>query len=184
VNTFCDNNPGLSLAAAVLSLVFAFTLICCFSRTKPLNAILLAGFTLCEAYMVGGLTAHYRTKDVILAGAVTALVTVALTAYALKTKVKVEVFMAMTWVIYLAMIPLWIIGLIMQTKVLTIVYCTLGLLFYSIYLIVDTIMICGGKSMGGYGFDNEDYIVAALMLYLDIVMIFVYILKLIGSSRN
>lgn len=40
------------------------------------------------------------------------------------------------------------------------------------------------RSLGGYGIDHEDYIVAALMLYLDIVMIFIYILKLLGSARN
>jgi FtsH-binding integral membrane protein len=44
----------------------------------------------------------------------------------------------MTFVIYLAMLPLLIIGFVMHSKVLHIVYCALGLLFYSIFLIIDT----------------------------------------------
>jgi len=44
----------------------------------------------------------------------------------------------MTFVIYFAMLPLLIIGFIMHSKVLNIVYCALALLFYSIFLIIDT----------------------------------------------
>ena len=40
------------------------------------------------------------------------------------------------------------------------------------------------KSLGGFPIDIEDYIVASLMLYIDIVMIFVFILKLFGEERN
>lgn len=88
--------------------------------------------------MVGGLTARYQPDVVILAGLATALVTIALTVYAMRTKTSIEVFYAMTFVIYLAMMPLFIIGLIIKCKVLYIVYCCLGLLFYSIFLIIDT----------------------------------------------
>ncbi len=135
--------------------------------------------------MVAGITCFYSKQEVILAGAATALTTLALTIYAIRTKTNIEVFGAMLWVLYLAMLPLWIIGLVIQTAALHILYCAIGLVFYSIYLIVDTMMIVKDKkSLGGYGIDHEDYIVAALMLYLDIVMIFIYILKLLGSSRN
>lgn len=63
--------------------------------------------------MVGSLTAAYERDIVILAGLATALTTIALTIYAMKTKVKIEFFYAITFVIYIAMLPLMIIGLIM-----------------------------------------------------------------------
>jgi len=150
-----------------------------------MNFVLLTAFTLCEAWMVAGITCFYHKEEVILAGAATALTTLALTIYAIRTKTNIEIFGAMLWVLYLAMLPLWIIGLVIRTEALNILYCAIGLVFYSIYLIVDTMMIVRDKkSLGGYGIDHEDYIVAALMLYIDIVMIFVYILRLLGSSRN
>jgi len=68
----------------------------------------------------------------------TALVSISLTIYAMRTKTNIEVFYAMTFVIYFAMLPLLIIGFIMHSKVLNIVYCALALLFYSIFLIIDT----------------------------------------------
>lgn len=65
---------------------------------------------------------------------------------------------------------------------LRVLYCCLGLLFYSIFLIVDTMLICrNGKSAGGYEVSYDDYIIGALQLYLDIVMIFIYILQLLGG---
>ena len=119
-----------------------------------------------------------------MAGLATALVTIALTIYAMRTKVEIQFFMAMTFVIYIAMIPLFIIGLIMKSQILYIVYCCLGLLFYSIYLIIDTMMIVGGKSVNGYELDMDEYIMGALMLYIDIIMIFIYILRLLGAASN
>ena len=80
---------------------------------------------------------------------------------------------------------IWFIGIIFQIRTFYIIKCEICLVIYSIYLIVDTIMICNSKkSLGGYGIDREDYIVAALMLYLDIIMMFLYILKILGKSRD
>ena len=46
-------------------------------------------------------------------------------------------------------------------------------------------LICRDKkTLGGYGISYEDYIIAALMLYIDIVMIFIYILRIIGETRD
>mmetsp|Transcript_21676 Transcript_21676/g.33380 ORF Transcript_21676/g.33380 Transcript_21676/m.33380 type:complete len:160 (-) Transcript_21676:38-517(-) len=158
-------------------------IICCYGRKAPLNYYLLFGFTACETFMVGTLTAMYDTKVVVMAGLATALVTIALTAYAMKTSTKLEVFSAMVWVVYLAMLPLMIIGLFIKIKFLYTIYCCLGLLFYSLFLIIDTMMIIGGKSMNGQQCDLDDYVVGAMMLYLDIIMIFVYLLQLFGD-RN
>ena len=78
---------AISIAACVGSIVLMFMIICCFPRTHPTNLILLALFTACETYMVGGLTIYYKRETVAVAGLVTALVTVSLTIYAYRTKV-------------------------------------------------------------------------------------------------
>ena len=116
-----------------------FSIICCLGRSYPSNYILLGIFTLCESYMVGGFTAIYDSKVVILAGLSTALVTISLTFYAMRTKIKIEVFMALAFVFYFAMFPLIIIGLIFRLRFIYIIYCCLGLFMYSLFLIIDTI---------------------------------------------
>lgn len=82
------------------------------------------------------------------------------------------------------MLPLFIIGLIFKSPILYIIYCALGLVFYSVFLIIDTMQIVKGKTVGGYALELDEYIVGALMLYIDIIMIFVYILKLLGAANN
>ena len=157
---------------------------CCFGRTVPLNYILLLVFTACESYMVATITTAYDPKIVLAAGCATALVTIALTIYAWRTDVPIEFFGAMLFVIYLALLPLSIICMFMHIKALYTLYLCVGLLFYSVYLIYDTKLICdSGCTSGGYSLSFDDYILGAIMLYIDIVMIFLYLLRLFGDRR-
>ena len=135
--------------------------------------------------MIGGLTAQYDSETVMQAGAATALVTISLTVYAMRTTVPIEFFGAISCVICLAMLPLMIISFFITNKILNTVYCCMGALLYAIYLIIDTMMITGGKNnMSNVKCSMDDYIIGALMLYLDIVMLFVYILRILGSAKN
>lgn len=83
---FSMRNPAVGIVAAVFSLVFLYAIICCFRKKAPTNFYLLLGFTVCETYMVGSLTAQFPPDIVILAGLATALTTIALTIYAMRTK--------------------------------------------------------------------------------------------------
>jgi len=51
----------------------------------------------------------------------------------------------------------------------------------SLYLIYDTQLICGGKHGRANQISMDDYIFAAIMLYLDILILFLEILKLLGK---
>lgn len=69
-----------------------------------------------------------------------------------------------------------------KTKTLTLVYASLGALLFSLYLIYDTQLMLGGKHK--YTVSPEEYVFAALNLYLDVINIFIYILTIIGASRD
>ena len=81
----------------------------------------------------------------MVAGGVTALTTIALTVYAWNTKVQVEYFGALIYVVYMAMFPIAILSFIFISNTLVMVYNILGILFYSLFLIYDTILICKGN---------------------------------------
>ena len=55
-------------------------------------------------------------------------------------------------------------------------------LFWFQYLVVDTQMMMGGKHK--YSLSPEEYIFAALNLYLDIINLFLFILTIIGAVRD
>ena len=100
----------------------------------------------------------------------------------MNTKVPIEFFGALSFVVCLAMLPLCILCLCMRTQFMYSLYCCCGALLYAIYLIIDTILITGGKQTSNIKINMDDYIIGALMLYLDIVMLFVYILRILGNK--
>ena len=51
-----------------------------------------------------------------------------------------------------------------------------------VYIVYDTQLMMGGKHK--YSIDPEEYIFAALNLYLDIINLFLYILTLIGAAKD
>lgn len=73
-------------------------------------------------------------------------------------------------------------AIFVKGKVITLVYASLGALIFSIYLVYDTQLMMGGKHK--YSISPEEYIFAALNLYLDIINIFLFILTIIGASRD
>jgi FtsH-binding integral membrane protein len=69
-----------------------------------------------------------------------------------------------------------------DVEMLHLVYCGIGVLIFSIYLIYDTQMMMGGNHK--YSISPEEYIFAAIAIYLDIINIFLYILRIVGAAKK
>jgi Integral membrane protein, interacts with FtsH len=111
-----------------------------------------------------------------------AAVCLGLTLFAFQTKWD---FTVMGGALFVALIILVIFGIVacfIPGRVITLVYASCGALLFSLYLVYDTQLMMGGKHK--YSISPEEYIFAALNLYLDIVNIFLYILAIIGASRD
>ena len=61
-------------------------------------------------------------------------------------------------------------------------YGCAGALVFSLYIIYDTQLMMGGKHK--YALDPEEYIFAALNIYLDVINPFMYILMIVGGSSD
>lgn len=170
-----------------VSLIVGITLICFKSvaRTSPTNYILLAIWTFCQGWMVATCSATYDPKSVMVAGVLTAGVTISLTYYACTTKTDFTMcgglLFAGSCIMLLMGIFFLIFGISTQKfPLLNILYCGMGVFLYSIYLIYDTQLV-----MGKFGaeYKIDDYVLAAMMIYIDIIQLFLYILQLLGSRR-
>merc|ERR1719231_1789469 len=62
------------------------------------------------------------------------------------------------------------------------VYAGGGVLLFAMYIIYDTQLIIGGKHKS-IQFNPDEYVFAALNLYLDIINMFLYILSFTGDRR-
>ena len=79
-----------------------------------------------------------------------------------------------------------ILGIFIADIVLwRLVVCTLVICLLSIYIVWDTQMIVGGKGKHqAHQFDLDDYVIAAILLYSDIIQVFLCVLQLLGGGNN
>ncbi|XP_021938786.1 protein lifeguard 1, partial [Zootermopsis nevadensis] len=120
--------------------------------------------------------------QVLMAVGMCSAVCFGLTMFAFQTKWD---FTVMGGALFVAVIILMIFGIVaifIPGKTITLIYASCGALLFSLYLVYDTQLMMGGKHK--YSISPEEYIFAALNLYLDIVNIFLYILTIIGASRD
>jgi len=180
VREFCHENPWTWIVALIATFVLLIALACCpdVRRTWPTNIILLGLFTLFEGYLLGAISSAYEADAVLIAAGITAVVAFGLTVFAFQTKYD---FTTCTGALLVCLIVLIVFGFlcaIIRSDILNLVYASLGALLFSIYLVVDTQLMMGGKHK--YSLSPEEYIFAALNLYLDIVNMFLFILSIVG----
>ncbi|KYN00953.1 Glutamate [NMDA] receptor-associated protein 1, partial [Cyphomyrmex costatus] len=178
------SHSELFWVALALTLVLIVCIACCTNvrRKAPMNFIFLFLFTFAEAFLLSVVASTYESHEVMLAVGITAAVCLGLTIFAFQTKID---FTGLHTVLFVAVLILFIFGIVAMIwhgKIITLVYASLGALIFSIYLIYDTQMMIGGKHK--YSISPEEYIFAALSLYLDVINIFMYILTIIGTSRD
>ena len=59
------------------------------------------------------------------------------------------------------------------------ILCTLCIILLGVYIVYDTLLIVDGA----YGLTTDDYIIASIIIYVDIINVFLYILRIVGQKR-
>jgi len=187
VKEYCHRNQWPFYTSLGVTLVTIIVLACCESvrRKSPLNFIILGLFTLCEGFLLGVIASRYDTESVLIAVGITCGVTLALTMFAFQTKWD---FTMCGGGLFAILIIFVLAGFLMAflpntgNKYVTIGYGAAGALIFSLYLVYDTQLMLGGKHK--YSLSPEEYVFAALSLYLDIINMFLYILSIVGAARS
>uniref|UniRef100_A0A1B0G5B0 Uncharacterized protein n=1 Tax=Glossina morsitans morsitans TaxID=37546 RepID=A0A1B0G5B0_GLOMM len=184
VSGFAYDNPAL-FWLAFLVLFITMLIMLCFDdarRKTPINFVFLGVFTLAESFMLGIIASQFAPEEIFTAVAITAILCFALSLYAVQTKVDYTVMGGILIVCVLALLIFAIVVFIFPGHVMIMIYSCLGALLFSIYLVYDTQLMMGGKHK--YSLSPEEYVFAALNLYLDIINLFMYILSMMASSRH
>jgi protein lifeguard len=147
-------------------------------HSYPTNLLFLSGFTLLEAYTISVVVSFYKTSIVLNAVLLTAGIFVFLTAFACQTRYDFT-----SWMPYLFG-GLW--GLILfgfmaaffpYSSTGELIYGGLAALIFSGYILVDTQLVIRHHHV-------EEEIAAAISLYLDIINLFLAILRILNSQQN
>jgi len=144
-------------------------------KSYPINFILLIVFTLLESYTIGVIVSFYEVQIVLEALGITTAIFVALTIFTLQTKFD---FSGMGPPLFAALIGLLVLGIIqifVQNEILEIIYCSIGIIIFSGLIIYDTYQMKKKLS-------PEEFIIAAITLYLDFLNLFLFVLRLLGRK--
>uniref|UniRef100_A0A7S2FID7 Uncharacterized protein n=1 Tax=Alexandrium andersonii TaxID=327968 RepID=A0A7S2FID7_9DINO len=175
----------LVILATLLNIGLLFAMMCpcgCEKnmRTFPTNYILLGCFTATEGFLVGVCCVQYTLSSVLLAVVCTGVLVGGLTAYAFFTKTDFTGFGPYLFAACLVLMIFGLFAMLFPFPLMHKVYCCLGILVFSFYLIFDTQLIVG---KGQCSLTVDDYVFGALQLYLDIIQLFLYILSLLGNRE-
>jgi len=176
-----NTGPPLMFSSIAVSLVSLLVLSCVpnMSRRHPHNLILLASFTLGESVMVAAASSSVEPQLLMMAVGLTTGLVLLLMVFAMQTKYD---FTGHAVYMVLALYFMLAFGLLMsfsgsnggQT-----IYCWLGIVIFSAFLVIDVQMMMGANSKHQFGVD--DYVLCAINLYLDIINLLLSYVVHIGA---
>ncbi|XP_067824813.1 protein lifeguard 1-like [Heptranchias perlo] len=180
---FVRRTPWIYYASYGVFFISLIALSCCgeFRRKHPWNLIALSVLTLSMSYMVGMIASFYNTDSVVMAIGITAAVCFTVVLFSMQTKYDFTSCMGVMLVSVVVLFFFGILCIIIRNRILQIVYASIGALIFTVFLAIDTQMILGNKQLV---ISPEEYIFAALNLYTDIINIFMFIMTIIGNTRE
>lgn len=147
-------------------------------KSYPANLAFLSGFTLLEAYSISVVTSFYESRVVVQALLLTLGIFVALTLFACQTKYDFTNWMPYLFGALWFMILFGFVAVFIPfNSTIELIYGGLGALIFSGYILVDTQLV-----MRHYHVEEE--IAAAISLYLDVLNLFLSILRILNAQSD
>jgi len=187
INNYFKNRPTLTgFLDFISSIGFIATLIVLIlkkdlSKQVPYNYISLFIMTFFLSIMCAFFSLSFTKDSVIFCIVLTLISSVAISIYAYYSTINWGIVLALIIVALSQCIGFLFMLFLLRNSFLEKVLCFLGTLLFGVYLVYDTQVIM--KKFGEtYGVD--DYIYAAIQLYLDIINLFMAILSVFGKNRK
>eukprot|EP00397_Hematodinium_sp_SG-2012_P015377 GEMP01015657.1.p1 GENE.GEMP01015657.1~~GEMP01015657.1.p1 ORF type:complete len:265 (+),score=31.39 GEMP01015657.1:414-1208(+) len=187
-----ENGQWLALGFLIGAMACICTLGCCAEsvRAFPRNYIFLTIFTLIMSGVVGLGSAKYDAESLLVSTGITTGLFLGLTLFAVFVTKDFTGFgpylFAASLVMILFGIAIFACGFFMDRRDNTYKWLRIGLsifgvILFSFYIIFDTQQIVGGKNRKIL-YSVDDYVFAAISLYLDVINLFLCILGLAGDN--
>ncbi|KAJ8491060.1 hypothetical protein OPV22_012781 [Ensete ventricosum] len=179
---FVSSSAGLGLY--IFLIILPFILLCplyIYRERHPVNLLLLGLFTLSISFAVGMSCAFTSGKVILEAAILTTVVVVSLTLYTFWAARRGHDFNFLGPFLFAAVLVLLVFGLIQILfplgKISVMIYGGLGALIFSGYIIYDTDNLIKR-------FTYDQYVWAAVSLYLDVINLFLSLLTLLRAADS
>ncbi|XP_010843493.1 PREDICTED: protein lifeguard 1 [Bison bison bison] len=140
VKGFVRENVWTYYVSYAIFFVSLIVLSCCgdFRRKHPWNLVALSILTVSLSYMVGMIASFYNTEAVIMAVGITTTVCFTVVIFSMQTRYDFTSCVGVLLVSVVVLILFAILCIFIRSRVLEIVYASLGALLFTCFLAVDT----------------------------------------------
>ncbi|XP_034474444.1 protein lifeguard 1 [Drosophila innubila] len=169
----------LFYVAIGIYMILSLALFCCLSlaRKVPINYILLILCTVAESIIVSVICLLYDPLKILSAVGITVAVCLILALFAAFAPCDFTGCGPFLCIFAIVLVLLGIVNIFIRDRTLIWIFVCAGILLFSMYIVYDIQMMVGGHKNE---YSEEDYIIAALCLYIDVIQMFLFILMLLG----
>lgn len=182
INDFMRGDYGFGILFLVFNalIIQSCSLVCCMDklREKPYNYLYVCIFTILMSYFLFFFCYTVPPQSLLLAGTSTLFMFSGLSIYAWQTNIDYSTKGNYLLISLLLLFLLGFFNLFLQLTFIQILYPLLGVGIFSFYIIYDTQLILGRQTIK---YKPDDYMIASINLYLDIINMFIYILEMING---
>lgn len=152
------------------------------SVIKKYSIPFICFYTIIMSYIIGYVGLQFSASILLLAGIITLVLFSGLSLYAIQTKVDYTEYGGVLLSLLLCLITVNIMFFFFSVPYMSLIYSGVGSLLFSFYIIYDTQLIVGGNHRS-IQFGEDDYALAAISLYTDIINLFLFLLNIIGGDN-
>ncbi|XP_046827818.1 protein lifeguard 3-like isoform X1 [Vespa crabro] len=157
----------------------------CARRQTPNNYICLCLLTMAMSYLAAFASVFYTVEVVLIALGMTTIVTITISFIATFTKFDLTMRTGLITIIGLvgiiALFVMVMVSIFMYIKTLHIIMAIIGTLLVSMYLFFDVQTIMGGRRIE---LNPNEVVYATTQIYVDIILLYQYILMLLGLFQD
>ncbi len=187
IDTFVKSELGEALYILSVSTTFLtmFVCLCCedLLRKTPSKYIIYSLFVLAVSYSLGISSLYIKGDLLYISIIITTGTTTSLILYSFIATTDFTEYYTYLVAIFFSLILIGIVNIFFNNTIIQIIISGGGALVFACFIVFDMQMILGQKHIK-YKYSIDDFILAAMSLYLDVINMFLYIIQFLTLTSS
>jgi FtsH-binding integral membrane protein len=164
----------------ILSCYYLLTASTYTNQNAFIKIFLVGIFSFCKSIVINNFLMNYSLETIFNILISTATIFTTLTLVASQQRSNYNIYKGIKYSLIQGIIIIGLFGIIFRTNILDILYAILLVVLFSIYVIIDTQYVLLTDS---YYFANNAYSLLSVKLYVDFVILFIRLFKLVLNIK-
>ena len=187
IDTFVKSEVGEALYILSVSTTFLtmFVCLCCedLLRKTPSKYIIYSLFVLAVSYSLGISSLYIKGDVLYISIIITTGTTISLILYSFIFTTDFTEYYTYVVAIFMCLIFIGIVNIFFNNTIIQVIISGGGALVFACFIVFDMQMILSQKHIK-YKYSIDDFILAAMSLYLDVINMFLYIIQFLTLTSS